>query len=211
MKKTVQSDIPVRSVPVATVRPFRFVSFKKTATSEHERMIATFMLIPIIIILLVGTARIDRIKTVSAQTATLPEITVTMPVYPGEPIVEPIKTIGGGFKAYERVDKITRKDSKQYALKQLYWVDSDGFCRFNEMYVVAMGSKYGQRIGQMFTIEMESRTIKAVLGDVKRDSDVIDGKCKTNGSIIEFIVSDMDGDRLQEIMQGEIIRIEEEK
>jgi hypothetical protein len=145
------------------------------------------------------------------QTVTLPEITVTMPVYPGEPIVEPVKTIGGGFKAIESVSNITRKSSAQWYLKQLYWVDSEGFCRFNEMYVVAMGSKYGQRIGQMFTIEMESRTIKAVLGDVKRDSDVIDGKCKTNGSIIEFIVSDMDGDRLQEIMQGEIIRIEEEK
>jgi hypothetical protein len=213
MKKTVKSE------QTATVRPFRFVSFKKIPTSEHERIIATFMLIPIIIVLLIGTARIERIKTVEAvaeQSDYVESIII--------PTIVPVQTIGGAFKAYERVDKITLKTSKQYYLKQLYWTDSEGFCRFNQMYVVAMGSKWGQRIGQIFTIELsgkyvefdgasrwvEGRTFKAILGDVKRDSDVIDGVCKTNGSIIEFIVSNMDGDRLQQIMSGEIIRIEED-
>ena len=190
MKKTVQS------VPVITN------SVRKTKLDLHDEFIASLLLIPIIIILIVSALSIPSRQTASVTAEPIPTVTVVIPT------VEPVKTIGGAFKAFERVDKITLKTSKQYALKQLYWVDSEGFCRFNNMYVVAMGSKWGQRIGQIFTIEMESRTIRAILGDVKRDSDVIDGICKTNGSIIEFIVSNMDGDRLQEIMSGEVIRIE---
>jgi hypothetical protein len=143
------------------------------------------------------------------QTVTLPEITVTMPVYPGEPIVEPVKTIGGGFKAIESVSNITRKSSAQWKLAQLYWIDSDGFCRFNDYYVVAMGTKYGQRIGQTFEIQFTGRTIFAILGDSKRDSDVVNGVCKENGSIVEFVVDTMDGNRLQQLMPGEVVSIKE--
>jgi hypothetical protein len=120
----------------------------------------------------------------------------------------PSEPIGGLFKSYMPVSAITDRTSKQWHLKQIYTIDSNGFCRLGEYYAIAMGTKYAKRIGQMFTIQLEGRTFKAIVGDFKDDKDVVDGVCKTNGSIIEFIVDKMDGDYLQEFMKGKVLNID---
>ena len=120
----------------------------------------------------------------------------------------PPQPIGGLFKSYMPVSAITDRTSKQWHLKQIYTIDSNGFCRLGEYYAIAMGTKYAKRIGQMFTIQLEGKTFKAIVGDFKDDKDVINGVCKTNGSIIEFIVDKMDGDYLQEFMKGKVLNID---
>jgi hypothetical protein len=197
MKKTVQSDMSVQSVPVITN------SVRKVKLDLHDEFIASLLLIPIIIILIVSALQIPYKQAASVTAEPIPTVAVVIPT------VAPIKTIGGGFKAIESVSNITRKSSAQWKLAQLYWIDSDGFCRFNDYYVVAMGTKYAQRIGQTFEIQFTGRTIFAILGDSKRDTDVVDGVCKENGSIVEFVVDTMDGDRLQQLMSGEVISIKE--
>lgn len=118
----------------------------------------------------------------------------------------------GSFKAFERVSSITSESSKQWHLKQIYWIDLDGFARIGEYYVVAIGQFYSNTIGETFIVKLESRTIKIIIGDVKADEDCIDRMyCKINGSIIEFIVSDkMTHEKLQILMSGKILSIVKE-
>lgn len=139
-----------------------------------------------------------------------PTITPTIaPVNPSKTLLLPSGS-DGTFKAIERVEKITRKDSKQYALRQIYTVDSDGCCRVGIYYAVAMGTYYAKYIGQTLTIELESRTIQVIIGDVKADEDTIGTMyCKTNKSIVEFIVKEgaTDGAKINQLMWGKVISI----
>lgn len=119
----------------------------------------------------------------------------------------------GAFKAWESVDSITRKDSAQYALKQFYRFDSDGCARIGEYYAIAMGTFYAERIGETLIVEMESRTIKIIIGDVKDDKDTVDRMyCRTNGSILEFIIKDgsINSEELNRLMAGKVLSIRKE-
>ena len=123
----------------------------------------------------------------------------------------------GEFKAYMDKSKITRKSSAQYKLKQLYWTDKDGFCRFNQFYVVAMGTFYAKNIGDILRITIDKRVIYVIIGEVKRDKDTVDRKyCVGNGSIVEFII---DGEKMKQEyllkgnledlnLKGKVVKIE---
>jgi len=97
---------------------------------------------------------------------------------------------GGTFKSWEDKNSITDKTSAQYALLQTSTVDGQGFMRLGESYLVAMGTYYGQYIGQNLTIMLSTGvTFDVVIGDVKDDKDTIDGMvCKANNSVVEFII-----------------------
>lgn len=97
---------------------------------------------------------------------------------------------GGTFKSWEDKNSITDKTSAQYALLQTSTVDGQGFMRLGESYLVAMGTYYGQYIGQNLTIMLSTGvTFDVVIGDVKDDKDTIDGMvCKANNSMVEFII-----------------------
>jgi len=151
-------------------------------------------------------------RTVPTQsTISMTTITIKVPTNTPTPFYPPSQPMGGGFKSYEHMDRITDRTSKQWHLKQLYWIDNEGFCRFNEYYAVAMGTVHAKRIGQMFTIYLEGRTFKAIVGDFKDNRHVTNGVCNTNGSIVEFIVKTMDGDKLQKLFPGQVLKIEEEQ
>lgn len=195
-----------------------------------KTLLAFLLCMVISVYLIIISFMIEPLKKTSADiySSSISEIIsttpTTMPSQAPVVTVEPLptqkpidslplpKNVTGLFKAWEDYNSITREDSKQYALKQFYWVDMDGFCRLGEYYAIAMGTFYAEYIGQTFIIELESRTIKVIVGDVKW-KDCIDKRYSTDGSILEFIVNtDMiNSDRLNEIMAGKILRIAKEK
>lgn len=147
-------------------------------------------------------------KPVSIVTSTMPSQAATVTVEPlptPEPIITPTTVVislipnylqlptgsTGEFKSIERASMITRKDSKQWYLQQLANTDNLGFRRFNEYYLVSMGTFYAKNIGQTFQIEFEERIIMVMIGDVKRNIDTIQEMyCRENGSIVEFIIDE---------------------
>ena len=108
----------------------------------------------------------------------------------------------GSFKTYMDYEKITNKSSRQWHLQQLAYTDSEGFRKFNDSYLVAVGTYYADMVG-----------------DIKQDihTDSNNQYVTTNGNIMEFIV---DVDKLDELtkklgnvsnsgLEGSIIKIEE--
>lgn len=116
----------------------------------------------------------------------------------------------GSFKALMPISSITLESSKQWNLKQIYDVDSDGFAKIGDYYVIAIGQAYSNHIGDTFIITIGGETLKFIIGDVKRTEDTINSQyCKKNGSIIEFIVDSeiMTHEKLQALMPGRVIKI----
>lgn len=85
---------------------------------------------------------------------------------------------------------ITSQSSKQWHLRKLSYSDENGFRRFNEYYLVAMGTFYAKYIGQTFEITFEDgQTIKVMIGDVKSNAHTDATGCYAqDGSVLEFIV-----------------------
>ncbi len=126
----------------------------------------------------------------------------------------------GSFKTYMDYRTITNKSSSQWHLQQLAYTDSEGFRKFNDSYLVAMGTYYADEVGKEFRITLDSGIVfHAMVGDIKQDihTDANNQYVTTNGNIMEFIV---DVDKLDELtkklgnvsnsgLEGSIIKIEE--
>lgn len=126
----------------------------------------------------------------------------------------------GSFKTYMDYRKITNKSSRQWHLQQLAYTDSEGFRKFNDSYLVAVGTYYADEVGKEFRVTLDSGIVfHAMVGDIKQDihTDANNQYVPTNGNIIEFIV---DVDKLDELtkklgnvsnlgFEGSIIKIEE--
>ncbi len=92
--------------------------------------------------------------------------------------------------------------SPQYKLNKLCKTDKEGFRRLDEAYLVAMGTYYGDRdnIGDMYYITFKRHngkkiTIKAVLGDVKSDTEtdsLHQYHASGDKSVVEFIMGSRD-------------------
>lgn len=129
----------------------------------------------------------------------------------------PIET-NGAKKTLLRHNKIKRKTSDQYKLQQHAWTDDEGFRRYEEFYMIALGTYYVDYIGQRFDILFEDGSlIKAVIGDVKWD-DGTDEKRQyhlCDMSIVEFIIDESvfdpilfkEGDCSALIGEGAVIEI----
>lgn len=107
----------------------------------------------------------------------------------------------GKFKTYMDYRTITRRDSAQYQLQQLAWTDADGFRRYEQYYLIALGTAYGNTIGQTYEITLSSgRVFLGMLGDVKADehTDRTHKYIEMNGNVVEFIIDrkKMDADVL---------------
>lgn len=101
------------------------------------------------------------------------------------------KNATGKFKTYMDYRTITNKNSNQYKLQQDCWTDSDGLRRYDDLYVVALGTYYSSVVGDKFIIELSSGTIlNVVVGDIKDDrhTDKTNRYIPLNGNIVEFIV-----------------------
>ena len=128
--------------------------------------------------------------------------------------------VDGSFKTYMDYGKITNKSSKQWHLQQLAYTDSEGFRKFNDSYLVVVGTYYADEVGKEFRVTLDSGIVfHAMVGDIKQDihTDANNQYVTMNGDIMEFIV---DVDKLDELTQklgnvsnsgfeGSIIKIEE--
>jgi hypothetical protein len=88
------------------------------------------------------------------------------------------------YRAIE--DKLTA----QWYLQQLCRTDSEGFRRFNNRYVVAVGTGYADCVGQELRVTLSSGIVfYAIVGDIKRNSDTdATNRYAVSGNIIEFII-----------------------
>lgn len=126
----------------------------------------------------------------------------------------------GSFKTYMDYETITNKSSRQWHLQQLAHTDSEGFRKFNDSYLVAVGTYYADRVGKEFRVTLDSGIVfHAMVGDIKQDihTDSNNQYVTANGNIMEFIV---DVDKLDKLtrklgnvsnsgLEGAIIKIEE--
>jgi cell wall-associated NlpC family hydrolase len=86
-------------------------------------------------------------------------------------------------------------ESPQYKYNQNCVNDSEGFRRYGDAYLVALGTYYGHTIGERYTLTFaqddgSTLAIQAVRGDTKSDSDT-DANHQyhlSDGSIVEFIM-----------------------
>jgi len=102
----------------------------------------------------------------------------------------PVVASQTSFKSYMDYRAITSRSSPQWRLQQDAWTDDQGLRRYNDDYVIALGSYYGS-VGARYEIELTSgRIFTATKGDSKSDIHTgIDNKIDiNNGSTIEFIV-----------------------
>ena len=103
--------------------------------------------------------------------------------------------IDNSFKAYMDYRTITDTNSLQYQLQEEAWTDENGFRRYDDRYMIALGSFYtGDTCGRLFKVILDDGTIiDCITGDVKADihTDDTNRFCHVNnelGCIVEFIV-----------------------
>lgn len=101
------------------------------------------------------------------------------------------RNVNGKFKTFMDFRTITSKTSKQWALQQDCYTDDDGFRRYDDLYVVAMGTYYSESVGKKFIIHLSGgNSIDVIVGDIKADihTDNKNMYIPINGNIVEFIV-----------------------
>lgn len=94
-----------------------------------------------------------------------------------------------GIKTYMSYKAITSPSSTQYAMQQDAWTDENGFRRYGDYYMVALGTFYAKSCGETFLITLDSGiSFKVITGDIKADKDTDSLHQHRNGNIVEFIV-----------------------
>ena len=130
------------------------------------------------------------------------------------------KATKGSFKTFMDYQTITDETSKQYALQRLAITDENGLRKFNNKYIVAMGTYYSHYVGKEFVLTLDnSQEINVIVGDIKQDihTDVNRQYATLTGNVVEFIVDEdklpkkvlRTGDVSQLGLKGNITRIEE--
>jgi len=100
-----------------------------------------------------------------------------------------------GFKSYERGvlengHCIFHKNTRQYELQKMAKTTTNGFRRVNKRFLVAVGTRFTDKVGQYITIVLKNGTeIPCVVGDIKADKDTDESNTfSENGCCSEFIV-----------------------
>ena len=126
----------------------------------------------------------------------------------------------GEFKAYMGWDAIKDKVTLQWFLQQFCWTDEHGFRRFNNKYVIAVGTGFATHVGQELKITLSTGVVfYAIVGDIKKDihTDFTNRFVPCNGNIIEFLIDKkvmkqavLDKGTISELsdMVGKVIKIE---
>lgn len=74
------------------------------------------------------------------------------------------------FKSYMDYRAITDTSSKQYKLQQSSFTDGDGLRKYDDYYLVAMGTYYAGDVGNTFRITLETGIeFNVMTGDIKGD------------------------------------------
>lgn len=103
------------------------------------------------------------------------------------------------FKTYMDYRKITDKSSAQYMLQMEAYTDDMGLRKYEDHYIVAMGTYYSDNVGDTFKITLDNDTsFNVIIGDIKADchtdsqnmySPVYDNNGNLiSANVIEFIV-----------------------
>lgn len=100
-----------------------------------------------------------------------------------------IPDAGTAFKTLMDFRSIKDKTSRQWQLQQEAWTDEQGFRRYGDYYMVALGTYYASECGRLFRISFEGGgVIEAVVGDIKSDMDTDALHQHRDGNVVEFIV-----------------------
>lgn len=103
------------------------------------------------------------------------------------------------FKTYMDYRKITDKTSAQYMLQMEAYTDDIGLRKYEDHYIVAMGTYYSNNVGDTFKITLDNdKSFDVIIGDIKADCHTDDKNMYSpvydnNGNfisanVIEFIV-----------------------
>lgn len=80
------------------------------------------------------------------------------------------ENINTTFKAFMGYHMITDKTSKQYEMQKEATTDEHGFRKYNDMYMIAVGSRYASECGKIFSVKLSTtKTIKCIVSDIKAD------------------------------------------
>jgi len=109
-------------------------------------------------------------------------------------IVKEVPNTDTSMKTYMDYRTITDKTSEQYKLQQRedVYTDDEGFRRIRDRYIVAVGTYFSEKIGDILRVELSEGTIfEVVVGDFKanKHTDKTNRQHKIDGSVVEFIVS----------------------
>lgn len=131
---------------------------------------------------------IDNTQLLSLEEAS--KVVEELPISAQESVVA---CATGRFKSYLDYRVYQNKQTKQYLLQTNAntYTDSDGFRRYNDYYIVAVGSYYSRNVGDTFHIILENgKEFDVMVGDIKQDvhTDATNCYCLINGSVLEFIV-----------------------
>lgn len=102
-----------------------------------------------------------------------------------------VPNVASNFKAYMDYKAITTPTSKQYKLQQSVntYTDSQGLRRYNDLYMVAVGTYYTKEVGTLLKVTLDSgNVLNCIVGDIKSDIHTDDLNQHRNGNIVEFIV-----------------------
>ena len=157
-------------------------------------------------IVLVNYAGLETITTeVSTEVTTLSNESKEAKLVLGDDVVYGSRGVPVGidtsFKSYMDYRTITSKSSNQYKL-QVHpdvYTDDEGFRRYKDCYIVAVGTYYTNRVGTLLEVELgNGNIIKCLVGDIKQDRHTDSLNQHRNGNVIEFIV---DTDKLPDIVK----------
>lgn len=132
------------------------------------------------------------------------------------------------FKAYMDYRAITDKSSAQYMLQREAYTDDMGLRKYEDHYIVAMGTYYSDNVGDTFKITLDNDTsFNVIIGDIKADchtdsKNMYSPVYNENGNfisanVIEFIVDTKKLDKsvkrmgtvsAYDIFKGNIVKIE---
>lgn len=102
-----------------------------------------------------------------------------------------VPNVNSSFKAFMDYRKLTNKNSIQYKMQQKATTDKLGFRKYEECYMIALGTFYSNKCGEKFIIKFDSGiTINAIIGDIKDDKHTNSTHQYTinKNNMIEFIV-----------------------
>lgn len=100
----------------------------------------------------------------------------------------------GKTKTYMDLNKITKRGTKQYSLKQQYQLDNNGVYYYSykgkKFYTIALGSYFGE-VGTKYLITLDSgKQFYCIKADEKANVHTVDGYAqKYDGSVIEFVIN----------------------
>ena len=107
-----------------------------------------------------------------------------------QPILTEMDCPASMFMSICAKQKITREGSRQLAYVILSTTDEIGFCLFQDRFMVAMGSYYGD-LGSCFLVTLSNGVqLEVVMTERKRDdhTDRLNQHHLSDGSVIEFII-----------------------